>query len=477
MNQKKVNFIIALIAVTTVITLAIQFYWNYENYRTNEQFIYNEIHSSFNETVDYHYEQTSKNKFLYLIDTKSGDSLDTSEGDNSFFEDFSFEKLLPKIDSSKNEFVLNQDDSLSANPSIEIIIGKQTKIAREELEQYKNQVTLEIHQDTVDFELLNKVLKEKLSQRKLNTNYLIQHYKSDTLFAQTGYLNSSESIVETFSTSELIPSNQDLKLTFQNPSTAIFRRGLFGILLSLALAACIIFSLFYLIHIINKQKQLAEIKNDLISNITHEFRTPIATAMAAMEGATSFNETNDPIKNLKYLDVSKDQLLKLDEMVEKLLETAALDSKNLELKKTEIDIVPIIDKMVKQYKNTYPNKEFIQLVNISSVLCDIDLFHFENVINNIIDNAVKYGGDIIKVLIAFENEHTIISITDNGGIIPLKEQSKIFEKFYRVPSGNKHDVKGFGIGLYYSQNVIEKHGGSLTLKSNLNNGTEFKIIL
>ena len=221
---------------------------------------------------------------------------------------------------------------------------------------------------------------------------------------------------------------------------------------------------------------MAEIKNDLISNITHEFKTPIATVSTAIEGIKNFNSANDPSKTEKYLDISNQQLQKLHQMVEKLLETATLDNDKLLLNKETADLVQLITQLVGKYRIITPEKELLFSTNVSELDFEIDLFHFENAIANLIDNAIKYGGDQIEVNINAVLDGIEISIADNGIPIDSAQREKIFEKFYRVPTGNRHDVKGFGIGLFYSKKIINKHHGELELVPNKNH-TIFKVTL
>jgi signal transduction histidine kinase len=234
--------------------------------------------------------------------------------------------------------------------------------------------------------------------------------------------------------------------------------------------------LFYLLKIINKQKELAEIKNDLISNITHEFKTPITTVSAALEAIETFNAIDDKEKTKKYLSISSLQLKKLHLMVEKLLETATLDSENLLLKKEEIDVVELVKNV------SLKNELNLEQKNISfnsfkdKFTVTLDPFHFENAISNLIDNAIKYGGNKIELHLNLVLNNLEITIADNGNSIDKSQRDKIFDKFYRIPKGNTHDVKGFGIGLYYTKKIIEKHGGEIHLIPNSTN-TIFKITL
>jgi two-component system phosphate regulon sensor histidine kinase PhoR len=160
-------------------------------------------------------------------------------------------------------------------------------------------------------------------------------------------------------------------------------------------------------------------------------------------------------------------------MVEKLLETATLDSESLLLQKEPINIVDLIAKIVKKYKLlTQKNINFT--TNVDSRMIEIDVFHFENAISNLVDNAIKYGGDIIEINLNSVLNITEISVADNGKGIDKSHQERIFDKFFRVPKGNTHDVKGFGIGLYYTKKIMEKHDGSVNIISNFEN-TIFKL--
>jgi signal transduction histidine kinase len=240
------------------------------------------------------------------------------------------------------------------------------------------------------------------------------------------------------------------------------------------LVLAVIASLFYLLKFIKNQKQLADNKNDLISNITHEFKTPIATIGVALEGIQNFDVLDDKEKTRSYLNVSSQQLEKLNLMVEKLLETASLDSNSLELDKSAEDLVALMNAITDRFTHQTEGKQFTFKTNIEQFLMEIDAFHFENAINNIVDNAVKYGGHEIAIVLEVSATDLSISITDNGPGIPSEHQKRIFDQFYRVPKGNTHDVKGFGIGLYYTQNIIQRHGGTITLESKPGT-TQFKI--
>ena len=162
-------------------------------------------------------------------------------------------------------------------------------------------------------------------------------------------------------------------------------------------------------------------------------------------------------------------------MVEKLLETATLDSEELNLKKEEINIVELVSSLVGKHEMA-TSKEIDLNCESEIITGVIDIFHFENALNNVIDNAIKYGGDYVKVSLTTTAKGFEISVMDNGSSLTEQHKQKIFEKFYRIPKGNTHDVKGFGIGLYYTKKIIEKHGGRIDLDLS-NKLTNFKIVI
>jgi two-component system phosphate regulon sensor histidine kinase PhoR len=167
------------------------------------------------------------------------------------------------------------------------------------------------------------------------------------------------------------------------------------------------------------------------------------------------------------------QLKKLHQMVEKLLETATIDSEKLALQRTRFDLTDLIQESVDRYQST-TGKTISTNLPESSVDFYGDEFHLENAVNNLLDNAIKYGGSIISVSTAIKNKEVVISISDNGKQLKAKDTKHLFDKFYRLPQGDTHNIKGYGIGLFYTKAIIEKHGGTISLSLN---PTTFKIHL
>jgi len=354
--------------------------------------------------------------------------------------------------------------------------GKKAVDSIQGIRSLTNRIVVSITRDSLDFTKMDSLLKNELQRKGITISYALKHFDKEKIVSSFKGENEETFVLNTFSKSTYLPESQKLQLFFSNPTLAILKRSLTGISLSFLLSACIIACLLYLLNIINKQKELAEIKNDLISNITHEFKTPIATAFTAIEGIKNFNEANDKVKTETYLELSNQQLTKLNQMVEKLLETATLDSDKLLLKKEETDLVFLLQKIVDKY-HLIADKKIIEFkANVPSISRNIDIFHFENALSNLLDNAVKYGGNTIEVNLNSVLDSIEITVADNGKGIDKSNRDKIFDKFYRIPTGNRHDVKGFGIGLFYTKKIIEKHRGNITLVPS-SKGTIFKITL
>lgn len=172
--------------------------------------------------------------------------------------------------------------------------------------------------------------------------------------------------------------------------------------------------------------------------------------------------------------MGRDQLVKLNGMVERILETATLDSKELMLQKSSLEITELIETIVAKHQNQ-TSKTISFHKPDQEVTLMADAFHLENAINNLIDNAIKYGGDQVDITLTKNSDTIQLIVTDSGNGLSNKDAKLIFDKFYRVGKGNRHDVKGFGIGLFYTKSIIEKHNGSIIAVAQPQ--TTFKLIL
>lgn len=508
MNDKRYKWILYTIVAVIAITIGIQVFWNYKNYQANKQQLINDVQISLDKAVDDYYADLAERTTL-------GISLVGDAQLDALGEDSELTRFLKQIDSTTSEF--NNLDSLDVDnlDGLTVFRGRKAdsmmsayhqKHRPMDIDSFRFQVDQMKQNDSIDFDsfelLTSKIVvsisNDSLDLKKVDSLLNIElERKNISIEQQLNYtpnrssvwinskkdsLNSKEAVknkkydLSTTSKSTFLPKGCTLELQFNNSKATILKRSLAGIFISTILIIAVISCLFYLLKVIKHQKQLAEVKNDLISNITHEFKTPIATIGVALESISNFNGIDDKAKTQKYIGMSSEQLSKLNTMVEKLLETATLDSDNLKLNKESANMVELMTSLTNRYKIRFTDKTINESYKVDQLMANVDLFHLENALNNILDNAVKYGGDIISVDLLPRDNTFEIHISDNGNNLSKANKDKIFEKFYRVPKGNTHDVKGFGIGLYYTKTIVEKHGGLIEIDLS-NQLTTFKITL
>jgi len=249
--------------------------------------------------------------------------------------------------------------------------------------------------------------------------------------------------------------------------------GIFIIIVILSIATTILAIL--------KQKKISEIKNDFINNMTHEFKTPISTISLAAEVLTNTDPASSADRIQKYSRIIYDENLRMRNQVERVLQVALLDKGEFKLKKTEFDLHRLLKYAVQNLciekceEHTTVNYN----LNAEDHVVSADNMHITNIIVNLVENAIKYsnGDSIIDIGTVNTDQDIMLSVEDNGIGMSQEKLKFIFDKFYRVPTGNLHDVKGFGLGLYYVKNIVEAHGGQIKVSSELNKGSRFEVYL
>jgi len=498
MNASKFRYILYVIILVIVSTIGIQIYWNYKNYQANKKQLINDVQISLDKAVDDYYTALAER-------TTFGIFLEGDRQKDAFKEGSELSELLKNIDESKSEFTNLDSLDVSHMDGVTIVKGYKTdsmvnlhnelhkpvspeKFKRNldslklinkdldisEFEFLTSKIVVSISNDSLDLKQIDSLVSLEFNRKKLSIDYDLHFNQGNTDTIPNTKLLKNEALLSTESKSSFLPKESSLQITFTNETKTILRRIIGGIIISTLLVLAVISCLFYLLKVIKHQKQLSEVKNDLISNITHEFKTPIATIGVALESIQNFNVINDKEKTKTYLDMSSSQLSKLNTMVEKLLETATLDSENLDLNKERYNISEVVTSIIE--KHQLQNEKTLFSTIEDNVFASVDVFHFENAVNNIVDNAFKYGGQEINVSLKGQSSQVELIVSDNGTSLSKANKDRIFEKFYRVSKGNTHDVKGFGIGLYYTKKIIEKHQGHIQLNLG-NTNTSFKITL
>jgi two-component system phosphate regulon sensor histidine kinase PhoR len=249
---------------------------------------------------------------------------------------------------------------------------------------------------------------------------------------------------------------------------------------SLVLLLVILF-FAYTLFVILKQKRLSEIQKDFINNMTHEFKTPISTIGVSTEVLKNPDIVHHPERLLNYTTIIEKENIRLKNQVERVLQMAKFDKKDIGLKKETVDVHQIINDAIQSSALPLQEKKGVIRCELRAThaIIEADRLHLINVFYNLIDNAIKYCRQSPEIVIstADENKRLCIYVKDNGLGIARENHKKIFQKFYRVPTGNVHDVKGFGLGLHYVRSVIQGHKGTIKIESDLNCGSVFKITL
>ena len=230
-----------------------------------------------------------------------------------------------------------------------------------------------------------------------------------------------------------------------------------------------------------RQQKLSVIKNDFINNMTHEFKTPIATISLATSALMKEKVLNDREQILKFNDMIKSENNRMNKYVERILQQAKLDRREFQMNKTEVDVNEMVREAVEHFMLLVQNAGGTLECKLEArhFILHVDEVHMMNVVCNLIDNAIKYSGGAPEILVYTEERSGafIIGVQDHGIGISKDAQKKVFKRFYRVPSGNVHNVKGFGLGLSYVKSIVELHGGVVRLTSRKNRGTLVEIEL
>lgn len=326
-----------------------------------------------------------------------------------------------------------------------------------------------LKENSVDLPYSYGVLPEKvdstfLSQTKLTDAHLVNSEFKSRLFPN-----------------DVFYRHYNLALYFPDQQIYILKQSAALLTSSLILLVVIVGCYAYTVRTVFKQKKFSATLTDFINNMTHEFKTPISTISLASEALSNPSVRGDENKLLRYNRIIQDENLRMRGQVEKILQMAMLEEGDYELNLDHVDAHTIIEKAIQnlfiQIENRY-GKITSNLAAAEHVV-EADALHLTGIIQNLLDNANKYASDKPAISISTENKNDglLIYIEDNGVGIASEEQKRIFEKYYRVSTGNKHDVKGFGLGLSYVKLMVEAHGGMVDVQSELGRGSTFTVFL
>lgn len=345
------------------------------------------------------------------------------------------------------------------------------------------------YNNAIDTMYVDSLLREELMSRGINTRYLWAILNTPVNVFRTGKHSTNglqDSLLISRYRVSLTPDNlfsqpRVLSIYFPNERGFILKSMWLMLILSALFILFIILLFYSSITTIYRQKQLSEVKNDFISNMTHELKTPISTISLACEVLSDEDVSKTKERTDRYVNMIRDENKRLGILVENVLQTAILDKGNFKLKPVHIDLHDMIRQAIGSVKLSVDKKggEIIAVLKSEKYELMADRTHIQNVIYNLLDNAIKYTPEKPLIRIFTEDMPGAIEICveDNGIGISRDNQKRIFEKLYRVPTGNIHDVKGFGLGLSYVKAIVEKHGGQIWVESESGRGSRFYIRL
>lgn len=465
---KTIKWLPLLMAISILAIAAFQFYWLQKAYEREKRTLERQTTMLFRETV--RSVQASKLKLDRFADTATSTkilfrpsqtgSVKIVGAHNQRIESV-LDAVMKKLHDSSGGRLIFEKNNDSLHP-LRPFQGK-----RDRMRQFL--FDLDSLQDSIKVIELDTAYAKRLEEQNLDVPYTISR-------------------VMPKKTAE--PVFSEVTLGFQRPITYRLDLGNTRGFILKRISAPIIFSIFLLAFTglsfsllyrnLLRQRRLANIKNDFISNITHELKTPIATVSVAIEALRSFNAHLDAQRTKEYLEISANELQRLSLLVDKVLKLSMFEKKEVELQYERLDMKNLVEEVTSSMRLQFEKHHAHVQVNASgNTELEGDRLHLVSVIFNLIDNAIKYGSSApgINIAIRGDAERVNLEITDSGIGIPAEYHNRIFEKFFRVPTGNLHNAKGYGLGLSYVAHVINRHKGTIRVESLQGNGSKFLISL
>jgi len=366
---------------------------------------------------------------------------------------------------------------------------KKSFLVSDVFDEMFNNKTSKTIEERISSVKLDSLIKAELDNKGIHTEYefgIWSPIKDTLVIEKTGKyhkeLTENKNCVSfNIYPTDLFRATEYLVIYFPKKETYLFTQTWLMLTIAAILILCIILSFVYTIRTILKQKKLSEMKNDFINNMTHEFKTPISTISLACQVLTDDDMLKSEALYKNYLYVISDENKRLGVMAEKILQTAVLEKGQVKLKKEPMDIHYIINEVIKNLNLQVVARggEIIKVFNATTSIINADRLHITNVIYNLVDNANKYTQEVPRITIATESNDAgiYVSVEDNGIGISHANLKKIFDKLYRVPTGNVHNIKGFGLGLSYVKTIVEMHHGTVDVVSELKKGSKFTVYL
>lgn len=503
-----------LIAILVVISLlgifAYQAYWLTGLYNTMMHEMEKNIHeamrmSDYNEMMLRIKEMQKENKRHGAVEVSTGYDSDTGKSfvrsSTTISEESSLnnDSLILHLPSEKHDSISvnssqeNDEESqavLHSNSGLDMMLRDQNSML-----ELVNFIQKGIHSGVdlfsgPDVSIYDSLLTVQLLEYGINLPHRLEYFHtgatvdSSLVFIDTlgiiqspGYIPSKNAIQYNYAFN--MSHSETYRLTME-PINILVLKQMSGILTtSFVILVILGFSFWFLIRTILRQKTLEEMKSDFTNNITHELKTPIAVAYAANDALLNFNLAEDKKQRDKYLNICQEQLQRLSGLVEQILSMSMERRKTFRLHPETFHLHDLFPSLIEQHKLKAGKPVEVALdIEPKDLSVTADRTHFSNILSNLIDNAIKYSPEKAEIIICCRKNETgqiEIAVSDRGTGIPADKLPLVFDKFYRIPTGNIHNTKGYGLGLFYVKTMIEKHNGTVTVKSEPGKGSTFTI--
>ena len=488
--MKKLRWLTGLMGITLVVICGFQGYWLKNNYDREKRSLEIKANMRFQETVRHQqfiqlkltdpatFDSTGKRKMRVFVS-------DDDPGEKKVQVNvLPREEIITMVNSMKDKLKDSLIKSAKENGTMIISLSKSTVFKSHDSLTHKDDEKIEMNggkmlkllysvdslQDSLKIWEISKAYAKTLQEDKLDIPFTV--IRRDSM------------------RHDVAPDMSEVTVGFAHPITYrmemgnvfpyLLKRLTLPILFSVFLVGVTILSFVLLYRTLLRQHRLAEIKNEFISNITHELKTPIATVAVAIEALKNFNAMQDPERTREYLDISSNELQRLGLLVDKVLKLSMLEKKEIELKFETFDLKAVVDEVVTSMRLQLEKHHATVIVRTDGdTSLEADRLHLLSVVYNLLDNSLKFSNEdpFIQVELKGTADQVHLRITDNGIGISPEYKNKVFEKFFRVPAGNTHNAKGYGLGLSYVAHIIAKHNGSIQLESEEGKGATFIIKL
>lgn len=473
---------ISLVALTILVITAFQVYWLSKNYREEENLFTTRTNILFRETI-FRLQAAKLNldsSISIRVQERQGLTRVTNVLRERFIDSLPSQPSQPLRRSHPSQhtvvFAVRGTPATAGRDSFNIQYNDSRSAPRVRVLDFLADV--DSLRDSISVKEIAGLYGKALSKEEISTPFIIQTVPTDTIrgemmpFPDEPYGN-----VVTIGFTKPV----SYQVVFDNNTWYILKRISQPILISVLLLGITICSFLLLYRNLKQQRKLSQLKNDFISNITHELKTPIATVSVAIEALRSFDVLEDRETTNEYLEISANEMQRLGLLVDKVLKLSMFENKEITLNKEQFDLRilarSVMDSMKLQFDKHHA-RTCLKTTGHNFIIM-ADKLHISSVLYNLLDNALKYSINEPDILVhILDHGHYIeLRVTDNGMGIAKEYTGKIFEKFFRIPNGNRHNIKGYGLGLSYVSHIVRRHIGFIEVESELHKGSTFSVKL